>query len=256
MTSIELFEPIGHESVADSVIGQIERMIAAGILKEGRRLPAERNLAEALGVSRPKLREALQSLEGRGLVQTRHGEGTFIAPLTGRAMLPALQALYGRHEPAFFDYLEYRRAQEEFAARLAAERATRADKARLREILRDLEIASKENDMEKSSEADFQLHSAIVDASQNATLIHMMASIYDVARQRLFHNRDFLRTIDGTGAQLLTQHKDIGEAILEADPARASSAAVKHIDFVLKSFRNWIEQNQREVLSEKRRILS
>ena len=256
MTPIALFEPIDHESVAESVIAQIEDMIAAGILKEGRRLPSERDLAEALNVSRPKLREALQTLEDRGLVISRHGEGTFIAPLIGKAMLPALLALYGRHEPAFFDYLEYRREQEGFAARLAAARATKADRERIEGILQDMERAWTEEDTEASKEADIKLHTAIVDASQNATLIHMMASVYDLTRQGVFYNRDYLRTIDGTGEQLLHQHLELGRAILDGDPERAERAAVDHMDFVERSFRTGIEQRRREALAEKRRILA
>ena len=109
------FDPVGHESVAEAVIEQIEQMIVDGILKEGRKLPSERDLADAMGVSRPKLREALQTLEQRGLIHVRHGEGSFIAQLTGRAMSPALLDLYARHGSAFYDYMEYRREQEAFA---------------------------------------------------------------------------------------------------------------------------------------------
>lgn len=256
MTPTGLFEPIGHESVADAVIAQIESMVAAGVLKEGRKLPSERELSEVLHVSRPKLREALAALEERGLVITRHGEGTFIAPLTGKAMMPALLSLYGRHEAAFFDYLEYRRAQEAFAARLAAQRATKADKARIAAQLEELQRAWDEGDQEASREADFRLHVAIVDASQNATLIHVMASIYDLTQQRLFYNRDFLKTIDGTGERLLEQHLELGRAILEGDPARAERAALDHMDFVEESFRQGLEQKRREAMAEKRRLLS
>ncbi|MEM1432257.1 MAG: FadR/GntR family transcriptional regulator [Pseudomonadota bacterium] len=256
MTPKELFEPIGHESLAEAVVGQIEDLIASGILKQGRKLPSERDLAEMLRVSRPKVREALHVLEERGLVATRHGEGTFVSALTGQAMLPALLALYGRHEPAFFDYLEYRREQEAFAARLAARRATKADKARLADVLARIETAWKNNDAEASQEADFDLHSAIVDASQNATLIHMMASIYDLTRQGVFYNRDFLKTIDGTGKKLLEQHVELATAVIEGDEARAEKAAVDHIDFVEQSFRLGIEQKRREALAEKRRMVS
>lgn len=256
MTPSSLFEPIGHESLADAVVAQIEELIAAGILKQGRKLPSERDLAESLKVSRPKLREALHRLEERGLVQIRHGEGTFVAALTGQAMLPALLSLYGRHEPAFFDYLEYRREQEGFAARLAAQRATRSDKARIAEILEDLERAWKEQDTDASREADIALHTAIVDASQNATLIHMMASIYDLTRQGVFYNRDFLRAIDTTGERLLEQHCKLGRAVIDGDEKRAESAALDHLNYVESSFRAGIEQEQREVMAEKRRLLS
>lgn len=250
------FDPVGHESLAEAVVAQIEDLIASGVLKQGRKLPSERDLAEALGVSRPKLREALAVLEDRGLVTTRHGEGSFVAPLTGQAMLPALLALYGRHEPAFFDYLEYRREQEGFAARLAAQRATGADRERLAGILTEIERAWRDGDADASREADFALHSAIVDASQNATLIHMMASIYDLTRKGVFYNRDFLRTIDGTGEKLLGQHLELGQAVIGGDPVRAEKAATDHIDFVERSFRLGLEQQRREALAEKRRLLA
>lgn len=256
MTPANLFEPIGHETVAGSVVAQIEDMISAGVLKEGRKLPPERELAEALNVSRPKLREALNILENNGLVVTRHGEGSFIAPLTGKAMLPALLALYGRHEPAFFDYLEYRREQEGFAARLAAHRATSADKKRIKSILDEMKTAWETNDSEASREADFRLHAAIVDASQNATLIHMMTSIYDLTQQSVFYNRDYLKTIDGTGEILLQQHLKLGQAILDGDHEGAEAAALEHIDFVERSFRTGIEQKKREALAEKRSMLA
>lgn len=250
------FEPVGHESVADAATAQIEDLIASGVLRQGAKLPSERELADMLGISRPKLREALHALEERGLVTTRHGEGTFVSALTGQAMLPALLALYGRHEPAFFDYLEYRREQECFAAAMAAERATKADKERIQEILDELERAWTEKDSEASREADYALHSAIVDASQNATLIHMMASIFELTRQSVFYNRDFLKTIDGSGKMLLDQHVELGRAIIEGDVARARGAAGTHIDFVERSFRLGMEQQRREVLAEKRRLFA
>ncbi len=256
MTDTSPFDPVGHESLADAVVEQIEEMIVDGILKEGRKLPSERELAEAMGVSRPKLREALQILEGRGLVHVRHGEGTFIAALSGRAMSAPMLALYARHGAAFYDYLEYRREQEGFASRLAAQRATTSDKERLIDILNTLQAAWESGDAEASEEADLALHVAVVDASQNTTLIHMMASIYDLTRQGLFYNRKFLRTMDGSGKMLLEQHRDIVQSILDGDPERAEAAARAHLDFVEASFRLGQEQNQREIRAAKRRQLS
>ena len=256
MTETSAFEPVGHESLAEAVVDQIESMIVEGILKEGRKLPSERELSEAMGVSRPKLREALQILESRGLVTVRHGEGSFIAPLTGRAMSPALLALYARHGEAFYDYLEYRREQEAFAARLAAQRATSADKERLREIIADMTQAWQNDDHDASRETDFRLHAAVVDASQNTTLIHMMASIYDLTRQGVFYNRDFLRSMDGSGRALLEQHIEIADAIIAGDPDRAERAARAHMDFVEDSFRKGQEQQRRENLARKRKQLA
>jgi GntR family transcriptional repressor for pyruvate dehydrogenase complex len=256
MSDTDLFEPVGHESVVDAVIKQIETMIVEGILKEGRKLPSEREMADKMGVSRPKVREALQALQDRGLVNVRHGEGTFIATLTGRAMSPALLSLYARHKGAFYDYLAYRREQEAFASRMAAIHATRSDKERLLEIIDEMQEAWDNDDSDASLEADLNLHAAVVDASQNTMLIHMMASIYDLTRQGVFYNRHLLRTMDGTGEKLLEQHKDIADAIVNGDPDRAERIAREHLDFVETSIRVGQEQMAREERAYKRRRLA
>lgn len=250
------FEPVGHDSIADAVVEQIESMIVHGILKQGRKLPAERELAESLQVSRPKLREALQRMEKEGLIVVRHGEGAFIGELIGSAMSPALLNLYARHADAFYDYLEYRREQEAFAARLAAERATIADKKRLGAIMADLKTAWEAGDEQASSEADIGFHTAIADASHNTTLMHMMASIYDLTRRGVFYNRDFLRSIDGSGQSLLEQHLAIGNAILSGNQQAADEAARKHLDFVEQSFRRGFEQAEREARAAKRHAMA
>jgi GntR family transcriptional regulator, transcriptional repressor for pyruvate dehydrogenase complex len=253
---VSLFERVGHETVADVVVEQIESMIVTGILKEGRKLPSERDLSEQLGVSRPKLREALQTLEDRGLVIVRHGEGTFVAQLTGRAMSPSLLALYARHGEAFHDYLEYRTEQEVFASRLAAERATQADKERMAEIIEEMREHWQNGDYEAERDADIRFHAAVVDASHNITLIHMMASIYDLAQQGMFYNRGLLRSIDGSGRALLDQHMAIASAIIEGDPERAEQAARAHMAFVEQSVRKGREQQLREHSARKRKLFA
>jgi len=171
-------------------------------------------------------------------------------------MSPALLALYARHGRAFYDYLEYRREQEAFASRMAAQRATQSDKERLTDILQTLQTAWEDGDAEGSEEADLDLHVAVVDASQNTTLIHMMASIYDLTRQGLFYNRKFLRTMDGSGEKLLDQHREIVESILSGNPDKAELAARNHLSFVETSFRLGQEQKTREERAAKRRKLA
>lgn len=245
-----VFDRIDSAPVADLVVRQIEDMIVQGILAEGARLPSERELAARLDISRPKVRDALKQLEDLGLLVIRHGEGTFVAQLTGQAMQPALIDLYARHGRAFQDYLEYRRAQEGFAAALAAERATPTDREVIARHLQTLEEA--ENDPEASREADVLFHSAIVQASHNTMLIHMMASIYDLTRRGVFYNRSYLRTLDGTGARLLQQHRDIAAAVLAGEPEAARTAAEAHLDFVELSFRKGQEMRENELMAQKR----
>ena len=250
--SKNVFDRIESEPVADIVVHQIEDLIVQGILSEGDRLPSERDLSAQLNVSRPKVREALKRLEDNGLITVRHGEGTFIAKLTGQAMEPALIELYARQGQAFFDYLEYRRGQEVLAAGLAAERATTTDRDRIARQLDILEQAEADGDIETSREADVAFHSAIVDASHNTMLIHMMTSIYDLTRKGVFYNRSYLRTMDGSGQKLLQQHRDIAAAVLGGEAEAAAKAAGDHMDFVEKSFRLGIQQARSETIAQKR----
>ncbi len=250
--SATIFDRIESEHVADIVVQQIEDLIVQGVLSEGDRLPSERELSAQLNVSRPKLRDALKILEAHGLIDVRHGEGTFIAKLTGQAMEPALIDLYARHGKAFFDYLEYRRAQEAFAAALAARRATPTDRDRIKAQLDALEQAEKTDDAERSREADVRFHAVIVEASHNAMLIHMMTSIYDLTRRGVFYNRDYLKTLDGTGDKLLAQHRAIASAVLDGDAELAEHAARAHLNFVEESFRAGTQKTLDEAISRKR----
>lgn len=255
-SDLAIFQPIDHDSVADAVVDQIEDLIVSRVLRQGARLPAERDLAEALGVSRPKLREALRRLEDVGLLETRKGEGSFVVQLTNTAMSPALLDLFSRHGAAFHEYLEYREAQEAFAARLAAERHTEFDARVIAQHLDALRRAQDAKDTAASMESDIAFHAAIVDASHNTMLSHMMSAIYALTRRGVFYNRTYLRAIDGTGAMLLAQHEEIGAAILARDPEAAEAAARAHIAFVGASFRKGEEQRRREALAEKRLALT
>ncbi|QFT29299.1 FadR/GntR family transcriptional regulator [Roseibium porphyridii] len=249
-----LFEPIAAESVVDLVANQIENLIVQGILPEGARLPSERELSEKFDVSRPKVRDALKRLEELGLLHVRHGEGTFVAQLSGQAMTPALIDLYARHGMAFYDYLEYRKEQEAFATRLAAERSTPSDKAAIAEIIEELKQAHEAGDLDTSEQADVRLHTAIVNASHNAMLIHMMRSIYDLTQRGVFYNRRYLRTVDGSGDSLLQQHIRIADAVMSGDPGEAEAAARDHLDFVEMSFRIGEERERREAFAKKRKL--
>jgi len=251
-----IFEPAEHESVADSVVHQIEGLIVAGVLRQGMRLPSERDLTEQLKVSRAKLREALKRLEDKKLIYVRHGGGTYVAQLMGEAMSPALVDLYASHATAFFDYLEYRRQQERIAARWAAERATAVDHAIIKAFLDQMDAAHAAHDTDDAQTADIGFHAAIVDASHNSTLIHMMASIYELTRRGVFYNRDYLRGLDGTGTKLLAQHHAIGNAILMGDADAAADAASAHLDFVEQSFRASQESARRQAIAYKRIFLT
>lgn len=247
-----LFEPIGSDPLPGRVAAQVEEHILSGILKEGARLPGERELAGQLAVSRPKLREALRLLEDRGLIRIVAGEGAFVATLSGPAMSPALIALYTRHPAALDDHLEYRRHQEAFAARLAAARATPNDHARLAGLVDAMKEAHDRDEQPRACELDSDFHMAIVEASYNRTLIHTMTALYALNRSAVFFSRMELLTSATVSAELLAQHGAIAAAIMARDAEAAARLSAEHIDYVRAAMAEAIAARHRETLSQKR----
>jgi len=251
-----LYDPVKGDPLAEKAARQIEELILNGLLQEESRLPGERDLAAKLGISRPKLREALQLLEQRGLVEIIAGAGLYVAKLSGPLMLPALVSLYTRHPAALQDHLEFRRHQEGFAARLAAKRSTQKDLERLKGLIEEMKKADAEGREEDASDLDSRFHMSIVEASYNRTLIHTMRSLYALNRSSIFLNRQELFESPDVAANLLAQHVAIVGAIEKGDGAQAEQQAMDHVDYVWGALKEALERREREAISEKRQALS
>ncbi|CUK27470.1 Pyruvate dehydrogenase complex repressor [Cognatishimia activa] len=247
-----IFDKVESESVSDIAVAQIEELILSGVLREGDMLPGERELSDQLGISRPKVREALHRLAELDLVQIKSNDGVYVAKLIGDVMSPALVDLYNRSASAIRDNLEYRREQEGFASRLAAQRATPRDCEELETILAGMKEAEENNDRARSSELDLQLHQVIAFAAHNHTLNHMMTALYDLNRSSLFYNRDELSRLKDTSGDLLRQHEDIVVAICRGKPEQAEKAAHAHIDYVRELLEADFDHYLRDKLSTKR----
>ena len=121
------FKPVSSEKLSHAVVRQVEQLILRGILRPGERLPAERELAKRLDVSRPSLRDAIAQLEQSGLLTAKPGAGVYVADVLGGAFSPPLIELFARHDEAVFDYLSFRRDMEGLAAERAARLASDTD---------------------------------------------------------------------------------------------------------------------------------
>ena len=187
-----VFQQIPSRATADEVARQIEMLVLEGVLHPGDKLPGERDLSATLGVSRPILRDALKALEGRGLVESRPGGGTYVAAIEGTIFAAPIVDLIAQSPKAGGDYLEFRREVEGLASAFAAERATAADIAILDRILAAMEAAHAEADPAAESRLDVEFHMAIVEAAHNIVLLHTMRSSYQLMAEGVFHNRDRL----------------------------------------------------------------
>ncbi len=230
--SASLYFSVNHASTADEVIRQIEWLILEGVLRPGDRLPSERELSTEMDVSRPVLRDALKSLETRGLIVTRHGGGTVIADVISDVFAQPVADLIASHRKALADYLEYRREIESLAAGHAAERATDADKHILKRIVTQMHAAHAAGNFSDEARADAEFHNAVSECAHNIILLHTLRSCYKLHMNGVFYNRTLLYGMPGVRAALLSQHDAIADAILSHDPERARSASSDHIRFV------------------------
>ncbi|TFL19929.1 FadR/GntR family transcriptional regulator [Jannaschia formosa] len=246
------FTRIQSEKLASAVVRQIERLILHGILRPGERLPPERELAERLGVSRPSLREAVAELQARGLLASRAGAGIFVADVLGSAFSPALIRLFASQEDALDDYIAFRRDLEGLAAARAATQGSETDLAVIHTLLRKMEAAHLKRDPTEEAALDADFHMAIIEASHNVIMLHMMRAMMDLLREGVFYNRSVMFNHRDTRDLLLDQHRAIDAGLQARDAGAARAAVEAHLDFVRTALRSQREAARHEVTARLR----
>ena len=246
------FEPIQQEKLSQGVVRQIEGLILRGILRPGERLPSERELSERMSVSRPSLREALADLQKRGLLTSKAGAGVFVADVLGSAFAPALVTLFATHDEAVFDYISFRRDMEGLAAERAAHLGSETDLAVIDSIFQKMEAAHQKRNPADEALLDADFHLAIIEASHNIVMLHMMRSMYDLLQEGVFYNRSVMFKQRMTRDHLLDQHRAINEALQARDPAAARAAVAAHMDYVEGALSDQQKADRNEAFAKKR----
>ncbi len=231
------FQPLNtaQRSLDKRIVDYIQQLIEAGELRPGDRLPAERELATRLGVSRTVLREALHTLAAYGLVELQHGRGVFVAAGSAQAATQRLTLAMTSDEtaPRLHDLFEIRRTLEGAAAEWAAERATPEQIADLRaNLFEGLTLyRSGQVDSGTAGALDARFHAALAAATNNRVLMALMAALVDelaIARERSL-------AIPGRGLRSLHQHEAVVMAIEERDGPAARRAMLEHLNDVEQS---------------------
>jgi DNA-binding FadR family transcriptional regulator len=215
---------------AEQIVDAVGRDIVTGKLEPGTALPGEEALLAQYGVSRTVLREALQVLAAKGMVESRQKRGTLVTPPERWHQLdPSVLGWHTQlsaNAPVLLDLMEVRRIVEPAAAALAATRFSDADKMRLAAAYDDMASAADRGDTENFIAADLEFHSAILSATHNrflAPLAHAIRATM-LASLHLTNSRP-----DENHAISLPLHKAVLDAILLGDGARASDAMLEHL---------------------------
>ena len=247
---------VRQRRLADDIVAQLETMILEGTLKAGERLPAERVLAERFGVSRPSLREAIQKLAAKGLLISRHGGGTFVAESLGSTFSDPLLHLLENNSDAQRDLLEFRHTLEGSCAYYAALRATEVDQKRLTEAFSALQDCyAREGRVTRAEEgaADAQFHLAIAEASHNAVLLHTIRGLFDLLKRNVVTNIGGMYALrDETRDMLMSQHRELYEAIMARRAVEARDVIHRHINYVQEVLAEGQQEAQRLARAQRR----
>ncbi|MGW0575102.1 GntR family transcriptional regulator [Streptomyces sp. NPDC002920] len=203
MSSTAKIEPLG--AVRERVLATLRQDIIAGRLRPGDRL-VERELADRFGVSRVPVREAIRSLVSEGFVHFESARRTVVRRLTPGDVK---------------ELFELREALEVYAAGLAAARATPESLAELRGLLDQAATATAAADADTITDVNTRLHDAILAMAGNSLLSSVMEPVDGRLRWLTRQNEEW--------PQLLTEHRELYEAIASGDPDRARTHALNHV---------------------------
>ncbi|WP_428029410.1 FadR/GntR family transcriptional regulator [Ancylobacter sp.] len=220
-----------YQQVADQIRGLIQN----GLFEVGSRLPAERDLAQQLGVSRPSLREALIALEIDGTVEIRMGSGIYVAAAVERRALS--QAATGE---SAVELMEARATVEAAVMGLAAARFTPATLRGLRLTLEAMRADIEEG--RKPLGHDRQFHLAIAAQTGNSVIVRLVGELFDERHSPISSRLRARFDTPATWRHALAEHEAILAALEARDVPLAQMRMHAHL---AESKRRWIESEPR-----------
>ncbi|WP_169682538.1 transcriptional regulator NanR [Rhizobium sp. 57MFTsu3.2] len=221
-------EQIVRRKLSDEVFDRLERMITSGELQPGDEMPSERVLMERFGVGRPAIREAMQSLANKGLVNISHGERARVLKLTARSIFQQVDLTAKIMLSQSSDSLEHLKSARIFfergMAREAAQRASATDISDLREII------DRQRDClghaEEFINADMGFHTRIAQISGNP--IYVAVSEAMLAWLKEYHTEMLIWT--GKEKFTLAEHEEIVNRLEANDIDGSETAILKHLE--------------------------
>lgn len=215
-------KPIKKINVSEQVFEQMKQLLISGEWKSGQRLPSENDLAEQFGVSRITIRNSLQQLAALGMVETRHGEGTFVKDIdAGSCLNPLISAAYLKGN--LLEIQEFRKMVEPGAAYKAAACATEADIVDLRQRLD--RMYGLQDDLYLLAQEDFAFHHQIGIITGNSLMIKTYMILTDILRSAMEE------VVAHMGPEVGHRyHTQIVDAIASHDEELAYRIMLEHIE--------------------------
>ena len=223
-------QPIERVSQTDMVVKELIRYFLSDAINEGDKLPTEMELCERLRVGRSTLREAIKALQVMGYVIIQPGRGAFLQRKSLDLPVHRILSWLGSRKAEVADIIEVRMQLEPFAARLAVERGTDDDLARIDAIRREYEqtLASgplTETIGEKLGELDARFHGAIFEATHNLLLIDVNNLVSEPFKE--FRARTF--KVENHAKNAIAPHRKIIASLQKRDATGAQRDMKSHL---------------------------
>lgn len=219
----------GPRSTDNSIAAVARRLLqqlSADDLEPGSKLPAERQLATELGVGRAAVREVLAALELLGVVDSRHGSGTYLTDNPSMLLPQAIEWGLLLQRPQTLQLVEARRHLEVSLAGIAAAQRDPEGLLRLQELLSAMRARAVDGDVDAFVEADAQFHLEVAALSKNTVLAGMLNSVSSLLR--VWMSRA-VRAGDGPVEATMVEHQAVLDAIADGRPAQAEKAMREHM---------------------------
>jgi DNA-binding FadR family transcriptional regulator len=221
------FATIRRNAVAHEAIETVKQMIVRGELRAGQRLPAERDLAVQLGVSRPSLREAIRALIALNILESRHGEGTFVSSLDPQLLSEPIDFVLQVNDDALISLFEARRVLEAGIAGLAAARATDLELLELDDFVK--LGRGKVMDAEAFIEHDIEFHERLRRVARSPMLASLLSSVSALS----IESRRRTAQEQATRQRALADHEAMVKALRARNAKAAEELMVAHLEHVL-----------------------
>ncbi|MGB6410160.1 MAG: FadR/GntR family transcriptional regulator [Candidatus Deferrimicrobiaceae bacterium] len=220
---LKMFKPIKKTRVYEEIVAKIKDMLEKGRLKSGDQLPGERELSEVFQVSRSSVREALRTLETQGFLESRQGDGTYIASKPVESLVSPLASSIFSEKDSQMELFEMRRLIEPRLAHLAAERATQEEIAMMEQalVLQEEAIARGET----GTDVDKSFHYIMAKATKNKVLLRLTDSMRDL----LAESRDKYLQVEGRPDKSILRHRQVLDAIKARDGELAAQVMLEHV---------------------------
>ncbi|SDM15745.1 FadR/GntR family transcriptional regulator [Bacillus sp. OK048] len=220
-------QQVKPKNLYENVVEQLKEIISSGNLKPGDKIPSVRSLSSSFNVGQSTIREALSVLKTIGLIEARHGEGTFIRNFDSSILNQSIPDYLLITKEDIINLLDVRKILEKGTVAFAAQRRTTEDLIKIETAINQME--SDLTSVIIGGEADWAFHFAIAEASQNKILISLMEHLSTTMQKAMKFIRDKYYVSPSMPEKLLAEHRGIFLAIKEQNVAQAEELILAHL---------------------------